>query len=162
MATSAPQKSAEQKKGPKKKRVRVLKWNAVALWSYNVQTDVCAICRNKIHELCIECQADQYSQASAECTIAWGTCNHVFHFHCISRWLKTRGTCPLCMTHSHFYTLFITTHTCWYDTGNKEWEFQKFDDLNWLHLQPSFYWLSLFFLYILCCVFVHHHHHQKR
>lgn len=36
----------------KKTRIRVLKWNAVALWSYNVQTDVCAICRNKIHELC--------------------------------------------------------------------------------------------------------------
>jgi hypothetical protein len=40
-------------------RFEVKKWNAVALWAWDIVVDNCAICRNHIMDLCIECQANQ-------------------------------------------------------------------------------------------------------
>jgi RING-box protein 1 len=63
--------------------------------SLDIHIDTCAICKNQVHDPCIECQSFQDSKKPPECNVAWGICKHTFHFHCITKWLKTRPVCPL-------------------------------------------------------------------
>ncbi|MFS7922337.1 putative Zinc finger, RING/FYVE/PHD-type, anaphase-promoting complex subunit 11 [Helianthus anomalus] len=56
-SSSLPGPSSSSKKP---KRFQIKKWNVVALWAWDIVVDNCAICRNHIMDLCIEC------------TVAWG------------------------------------------------------------------------------------------
>ena len=42
----------------KKARFEIKSWKAVALWSWNVTVENCAICRVHIMEPCIDCVAN--------------------------------------------------------------------------------------------------------
>ncbi|CAK9300679.1 unnamed protein product [Gordionus sp. m RMFG-2023] len=68
------------------------KWNGVAMWSWDVQTENCAICRSNIMDSCLECQ----SKNNQDCVCVWGMCNHSFHHCCMSIWIKDHNNCPLC------------------------------------------------------------------
>jgi hypothetical protein len=48
------EKGGDEGGGKKKdgKRFEVKKWNAVALWAWDIVVDNCAICRNHIMDLC--------------------------------------------------------------------------------------------------------------
>ena len=46
--------------GPRSgKRFEIKKWNAVAMWSWAICTDTCAICRNNLYEPSIEYQVSR-------------------------------------------------------------------------------------------------------
>lgn len=79
------------------------KWNAVAMWSWDVESDTCAICRIQVMDACLRCQAESKVDAkslgegaSKDCVVVWGECNHSFHHCCMSLWIKQNNRCPLC------------------------------------------------------------------
>jgi RING-box protein 1 len=88
----------------------LIKVEGVASWAYKISNDNCAICKNRIggDNLCLECETHMglASGNYETCNVAWGTCNHAFHHHCLGRWLVTRNVCPLC---------------------NQEWNFAKYE-----------------------------------
>jgi RING-box protein 1 len=74
------------------KEFKVKKWNAVITWEWDTKNNICSICRNSIMIDCIRCQT---MKNVSKCNPVWGKCEHIFHKHCIDRWLLTRYTCPL-------------------------------------------------------------------
>ncbi|KAM0790307.1 hypothetical protein ACM66B_005608 [Microbotryomycetes sp. NB124-2] len=55
--------------------------------------DVCGICRVAFDGCCPECKVP-----GDGCPLIWGECTHVFHMHCLLKWLSTDSSkqqCPL-------------------------------------------------------------------
>lgn len=60
-STAGPSSMAPERKNKSKpggKRFEIKKWNAVAMWSWAICTDTCAICRNNLYEPSIEYQVN--------------------------------------------------------------------------------------------------------
>jgi RING-box protein 1 len=61
--------------------------------SIKCYNDACAICRENNMNACISCQLQS---ECVSCHRILGNCGHVFHEHCISKWVKDHPNCPIC------------------------------------------------------------------
>jgi len=89
---------ADNNNKPSSSMFALKKWNAVAMWSWDVECDTCAICRVQVMDSCLRCQGDTSSsgKSKADCVVVWGECNHSFHHCCMSMWVQQNRRCPLC------------------------------------------------------------------
>lgn len=54
-----------------------------ANWTWDIELDICVICRNHLIDPCIECEANDTD--NEKCMLVWGVCDHAFHYHCFNR-----------------------------------------------------------------------------
>ncbi|KAH9518395.1 Anaphase promoting complex subunit 11 [Bulinus truncatus] len=69
-------------------------WTGVATWKWIANDDNCGICRMAFDGCCPDCKLP-----GDECPLVWGQCSHVFHIHCIVKWLQSQtvsSPCPMC------------------------------------------------------------------
>ncbi|KAK8844675.1 hypothetical protein IAR55_006524 [Kwoniella newhampshirensis] len=55
--------------------------------------DVCGICQNAYEGTCPECRVP-----GDDCPLIWGECTHIFHMHCLLKWIDTESSkqqCPM-------------------------------------------------------------------
>ncbi|KAH8829194.1 anaphase-promoting complex subunit 11 [Flagelloscypha sp. PMI_526] len=88
-------------------KITVKSWNAVAQWRWDIsdpskpdeeedddeEGNVCGICRNPYDGCCPSCK-----MPGDDCPLIWGECSHVFHMHCLMKWLSTGASkqqCPM-------------------------------------------------------------------
>ncbi len=94
-------------------KMRIKQWNAIAVWKWIADDDNCGICRMAFDCCCPECKVAFHlfrlffsvsldpvdvQVPGEECPIVWGKCSHVFHMHCILKWVQesTNQQCPMC------------------------------------------------------------------
>ncbi|KAK4687598.1 anaphase-promoting complex subunit 11, partial [Tremellales sp. Uapishka_1] len=93
----------------------ITSYNAVATWKWGTSSephklyhyatsgaddddddeddDVCGICRLAYESTCPDCKVP-----GDDCPLIWGECTHVFHMHCLLKWIDTESSkqqCPM-------------------------------------------------------------------
>ncbi|EJD04565.1 RING/U-box [Fomitiporia mediterranea MF3/22] len=89
-------------------KVHVKRWHAIAQWRWDTgsrdvdgadgdtedgEGDVCGICRVPYEGCCPACK-----MPGDDCPLIWGECTHVFHMHCLLKWIGTAASkqqCPM-------------------------------------------------------------------
>ncbi|KAL7339427.1 anaphase-promoting complex subunit 11 [Rhodotorula toruloides] len=99
-------------------KITINHYHAVAMWRWNLrpvstadqptrdgedaamdeddeedEDDVCGICRVAFDGCCPDCKVP-----GDGCPPIWGECTHVFHMHCLMKWLDTESSkqqCPM-------------------------------------------------------------------
>lgn len=74
----------------------ITKFCPVYLSTWQGEQDTCTICRSLFSSPCVNCEVSGITDA---CPFQEGTCGHMFHMHCIERWIAQDPTCPLCHDH---------------------------------------------------------------
>jgi len=99
------------------------RWHAIAAWHWDVHEDSCGICRMQFDTYCVDCKKPgdecppsafifpsrisckrkairkRLSNPLSPSPPVWGKCNHIFHLHCILKWIQQQGAeahCPMC------------------------------------------------------------------
>lgn len=72
-------------------KVNIEKMNLVADWIWDLgDNDHCTICMNAFELPCPTCKIP-----GDDCPPVEGECGHIFHLHCLYKWLETNEKCPL-------------------------------------------------------------------
>ena len=59
---------------------------------YDIKTNTCPICHNILDTPCITCE---HEKDNKECVLVTGKCSHIYHYHCIKKWLIVKPLCPM-------------------------------------------------------------------
>jgi len=73
----------------------IVQLNLVGTWEYDVETDICKLCKNP---LTFSSPDNEEVDKVSKYNISLGNCDHAFHNNCIETWLKSSKSCPTCFT----------------------------------------------------------------
>jgi anaphase-promoting complex subunit 11 len=88
--------------------VKIKRWQAVGVWTWDAGDDVCGICCNP-YDGC----AQDAKYPGDDSPVVWGACGHAFHLQCIQKWLaaRTEQRCPMCRRQWEFKVANATQAT---------------------------------------------------
>jgi len=121
-------------------KVTVKHWHAVAQWRWDTgntgsddadgEGDVCGICRVPFEGCCPSCKmpGDDCPLSNSfvvsgigmliQSSLVWGECTHVFHLHCLLKWLGTAASKQQCPMDRR--TWGRLPKSCWYHSFDQK------------------------------------------